>query len=190
MADVDIDFFNSAIAKNLFSNAIQASVVKDNNLTPHPSGLYFNPIPIDYDTGLAAIPYDIAEQFGYFKLDFLSNSIYEIFSNQDDLFRCMNIEPDWNLLLNEEFSCNLFQLQNASKVLKRIQPKSINDLAICLALIRPGKSHLLYRSRDLIDVDIWDYSSKGDFKKSHAIAYAVLIVAQMNKIIELSGLSK
>ena len=39
--------------------------------------MYLQPIPFDQLTGLSSIDYKEAEDRGYFKLDFLNNSLYE-----------------------------------------------------------------------------------------------------------------
>ena len=71
-------------------------------------------------------------------------------------------------------------------VVRIIKPSSINDLAVILALIRPGKKHLIHSPRPLIDANVWigDKSDGYQFKRAHAISYAALIVVQMNLIVE------
>jgi hypothetical protein len=187
MSDIDIDFPNAANVVALFPQATEGSVVKDGQLQKHPSGIYLNPIPKDPVTGLSAIPYDAAETAGYFKLDFLTNSVYRIIPDEETLNRCINAEPSWELLLYPELSDELFHLKGHSEVLKEIRPTSLEDLAVVLALIRPGKRHLRGQSRDQIDAEIWKPNQDGyNFKKAHAIAYALVIVVQMNRMMEMN----
>ena len=80
----------------------------------------------------------------------------------------------------------LFQLSKHGDVLDAVRPRSVEELADVLALIRPGKKQLLklYLSqreatrRILYAKDESGYS----FKKSHAIAYALVITLQLHLI--------
>lgn len=61
---------------------------------------------------------------------------------------------------------------------------SIPRLAMFLALIRPAKKHLIGKSWKEVAETIWDKGSDGySFKKSHAIAYAHLVVVHMNLLM-------
>jgi DNA polymerase III alpha subunit len=53
-------------------------------------------------------------------------------------------------------------------------------------MIRPAKRHLIGKSWKEIMQDVWTKPENADyfFKKSHATAYAVAIVVQMNLICE------
>ena len=56
-----------------------------------------------------------------------------------------------------------------------------------LALIRPGKKHLIGKSWKDISQSVWDKDATGyTFKKSHAIAYAHLVVVHINLLEELT----
>jgi hypothetical protein len=63
-------------------------------------------------------------------------------------------------------------------------PEAINSiprLAMFLAVIRPAKKHLIGKTWKEVSETIWDKGSDGySFKKSHAIAYAQLVVVHMN----------
>jgi hypothetical protein len=62
---------------------------------------------------------------------------------------------------------------------------SIPRLAMFLALIRPAKRHLIGQSWADISKSIWDKNTDGySFKKSHAVAYAHLVVVHMNLLEE------
>jgi hypothetical protein len=62
---------------------------------------------------------------------------------------------------------------------------SIPRLAMMLAVIRPGKKHLIGKTWRDIAKTVWDKGSDGyTFKKSHAIAYAQLVVVHMNLLEE------
>jgi hypothetical protein len=64
---------------------------------------------------------------------------------------------------------------------------SIPRLAMFLALIRPAKRHLIGQSWNEVSKTIWDKNNDGySFKKSHAVAYAHLVVVHMNLLEEQS----
>ena len=185
--DIDIDTPSSFDPSDLFKNWVRASLVKDGKLVPHPSGYYPANIPKDPITGLSSIPYNEAEALGYSKIDFLHLSIYNYVKDRADLEQLANSEPDWNLLLLPSVQTRLFQLSNHGQLLDEIRPKSIQDLADCLALIRPGKREILpiYKKDKQVGRRMLWAKSDNDaytFKKSHAISYALVIVVQLNLI--------
>jgi DNA polymerase III alpha subunit len=56
-----------------------------------------------------------------------------------------------------------------------------------LALIRPAKKHLIGQYWSEVSKTIWDKNTEGySFKKSHAVAYAQLVVVHMNLLEEQS----
>jgi hypothetical protein len=60
---------------------------------------------------------------------------------------------------------------------------SIPRMAMFLAVIRPGKRHLVGRSWQDIAATVWDTAADGySFKKAHAVSYAVLVTLHMNLI--------
>ena len=66
-----------------------------------------------------------------------------------------------------------------------MKPTSVEQLAMVLALIRPGKRHLVGKSWTLIKRSIWDETDDGySFKKAHSVSYALAIVVQMNLMVE------
>jgi len=71
-------------------------------------------------------------------------------------------------------------------VLRTMKPKNIEELAACLAIIRPAKKYLLGKTWQEIFEQVWTKPTTDEyyFKKAHAIAYAQLVVVQMNLICE------
>jgi hypothetical protein len=66
---------------------------------------------------------------------------------------------------------------------------SIPRLAMFLAVIRPGKKHLIGKTWIEVAKTVWDKGTDGyTFKKAHAIAYAHLVVVHMN-LLEENGIS-
>jgi DNA polymerase III alpha subunit len=162
-------------------------MVKDGVLSKHPCGQYFQPVPVDTLTSLAAIPYEEAEALGYIKIDFLHLSILDMFSSKEEIRELMNTEPDWSLLTQERHVEKLFQLHNHFDLVSQVAPTSVQELADCITLIRPAKKHLVpqYIRNRKKTRDEHLYKKVGDayaFKKSHAISYALTIVLQMHLI--------
>jgi hypothetical protein len=61
---------------------------------------------------------------------------------------------------------------------------SIPRMAMFLALIRPGKRHLVGRTWQEISKTVWNATDEYTFKKSHSVAYAHLVAVHMNLICE------
>jgi hypothetical protein len=62
----------------------------------------------------------------------------------------------------------------------------VEQLSAVLAMIRPAKRYLIGKPWTTIMKEVWTKPENDEyfFKKSHATAYAVAIVAQMNLICE------
>ena len=185
MPDIDIDFVDRDQALKLFKH-IRASRVDDNKLVKHNTGVYFHEVPVNAEENVCAIPYDQAEEQGYFKIDFLNVGIYKGVKNEEHLLRLMNTEPLWDLLEQDDFVNLLFHVNGHGSILREMKPKTIEQLAAILAMIRPAKRHLIGKSWEEIMKEVWTKPENDEyyFKKSHATAYAVAIVVQMNLICE------
>jgi DNA polymerase III alpha subunit len=62
---------------------------------------------------------------------------------------------------------------------------TIPRLAMFLAVIRPAKRHLIGRTWSEVSKTIWDkVDGEYAFKKSHAVAYANLVVVNLNLLCE------
>ena len=185
MPDIDIDFTDRDSALKLFKH-IEASRVENNRLVKHNTGIYMHQVPVNALTGLCAVPYDIAEQREYFKIDFLNVGLYQGVKDESHLVHLMNQEPLWDLLLQDDFISLLFHVNGHGSILKEMQPKNIEQLAAVLGMIRPAKRHLIGKDWATVMLEVWTKPDTDDyyFKKSHATAYAVAIVVQMNLICE------
>ena len=185
MPDIDIDFPDRQAALRLFKHS-QASRLENEKLVPHATGVYFHQVPINARTNLCAVPYDRAEDQGFFKVDFLNVGVYKGVRDEAHLIQLMETEPLWDLLEQDDFTNLLFHVNGHGSLMRQMKPQSIEQLAMCLALIRPAKRHLVGKTWTEIGTEIWTKPENGEyyFKKSHATAYAVAIVAQMNLICE------
>jgi DNA polymerase III alpha subunit len=183
--DIDLDFPNRDKILNIIKH-VPASL---DGVKRHSTGVYCQVIPQNPLTGLASIDYKTAELRGYFKIDFLNVSAYEDIRDEGHLNKLLSIEPMWELLEQKEFCDMIFHVNGYHELVARLKPRSIEQLAMFLALLRPGKKHLIPVCRsqgwDAIKTDIWIKDENAYiFKKSHAIAYSHAIVVQMNRICE------
>ena len=185
MPDIDIDFINREQALKLFTHT-PASRLDNGKIVKHNTGVYLHEVPVDPISGLCAVPYDKADAEGYFKIDFLNVGIYKGVRDEDHLVYLMNQEPLWDLLLDDEFTNNLFHVNGHGNILRQMKPDSIEKLAAVLAVIRPAKRSLIGKEWSAVLADVWTKPTNNEyyFKKSHAIAYAHAIVVQMNLICE------
>ena len=69
MPDIDVDFINRDDILNIIKH-IPASMQDKDTLKKHNTGVYCTDIPFNPLTNTASIDYKIADQRGYFKIDF------------------------------------------------------------------------------------------------------------------------
>ena len=193
MPDIDIDFAKRSKILNIIKHIPAAIVDKDGTFKKHNTGVYCTDIPYNPLTGTASIDYKIAEERGYFKLDFLNVSAYDGVKDEDHLIKLLNQEPDWSLIEQKEICDNLFHIKGYHSLVAQLKPSNITELAMVLAMIRPGKKHLIpickEKGFDAIKNDIWTKTEDAYFfKKAHAISYSSVIVVQLNLLLEESGL--
>jgi DNA polymerase III alpha subunit len=186
--DVDVDVTPSFRPEKHFPNWVKAAVLKDQKLTAHPCGVYPQAIAKDPLSGLAAIPYDDAEELGFLKVDFLHLDFYKNFSTRQEIDDLLKIDPDWTMLQLPSTWPKLFQLSKHGELLAKVKPKSIIELADCMALIRPGKKGLIglyMKEREACRRALYAKDESGySFKKSHACAYALVVILQLHLIAQ------
>jgi hypothetical protein len=96
----------------------------------------------------------------------------------------MHQEPPWHKLYDQSFCEQLIHIGNHYTTLLRM-PEPVNSiprLAMFLALIRPGKKHLIGQDWKSVAEKVWIKPDDESyyFKKSHSIAYAQLVAVHMN----------
>tara|TARA_A100001388_G_C28747314_1_gene490214 strand:+ start:607 stop:1206 length:600 start_codon:yes stop_codon:yes gene_type:complete len=185
MPDVDIDFFDRDGVLKLFKHT-PATIIKEDKTDKHKTGVYFHSVPQHPVTGHSSLDYKVAEDRGYFKIDMLNVNIYKHVASEQELVELMIKEPDWDMLEDKKIVDELFHLNGHFDIVSKLKPKTIEQLASVLAIIRPAKRYLLKQNWDDIKTNVWRKPTDGSyfFKKSHAIAYAHAIVVQMNLISE------
>lgn len=183
--DVDIDMANREDILNILPH-VPASIEKNGKYSKHNSGVYFQNIPVLPLEQFAALDYKQAEEEGFFKVDFLNNHVYHNVRDEAHLNQLVAQEPVWELLEYREVVEDLFQISKHYELVQRYKPKSLEELAMLLAIIRPAKKHLQGLGWDEIKETVWESPESGEyhFKKSHAFSYAMVIIVQLNLLAE------
>jgi len=184
-SDVDIDLGDRNKLLTVIKH-IPASMRNANPIRKHATGVHVTEIPYDPVNNMAAIDYKEAEKRGYFKLDLLNVHVYEQVKSEEHLLELMK-EPNWAKLSDPIFVEKLIHLSNHYQSIRKM-PEIINSiprLAMFLAIIRPSKKHLIGLPWKEIAKTVWEKDSTGyQFKQSHSLAYAQLVVVHMNLLSE------
>ena len=186
LPDVDIDFADREQVLRILEHVPAMQRMPNGTRQKHKTGVYFHPVPVNPFTGWCDLDFKEAEEAGFFKVDLLNVSLYQQVKSKEHLEQLANQEPLWDLLQDDQFVNLLFHLNGHGDVLKKTCPTSVEQLAAVLAMIRPAKRYLIGKPWTTIMKEVWTKPENGEyyFKKAHAIAYAVAIVAQMNLICE------
>lgn len=184
-SDIDIDVANRDIALSNIKH-VNASILKDDKIIKHNTGVYFHSIPVDPFSGYSSIDYRVAEERGYIKLDILNVGVYQHIQSEQHLLELMSRDPEWDKLYDPDFCSKLTHIGAHYETLIKM-PEAVNSiprLAMFLAVIRPAKRHLIGRNWKEVAETVWDRPLDGSyaFKKSHAISYSHLVVVHMNLI--------
>jgi len=181
-ADIDLDFANREAVLKLIQHTPARQTVQG-QVRRHNSGVYVTDIPLDPIHQCAAIDYEAAEQLGYFKIDLLNMSVYQLIDSPEHYATAVAAEPNWTRLWQDsDWAKQLVHIGNYADLLKAMQPDSIPRMAAFISIIRPGKAHLQRQPWDQVFRTVWDGDeSRGyTFKKSHAVSYAALVALHMN----------
>ena len=186
-SDIDIDFSDRSQALSLLDHT-PASINRDDKWVAHNTGVYVTDVPVDPFTGRASLDYEVAEERGYIKLDFLIVSLYTQIKNDTHLTELIDQEPEWDRLYDPEFCSKLIHIGNHYKTLIKM-PEAVNSIprmAMFLSVIRPAKRHLIGLPWAEVARTVWEKSSDGSygFKKSHGVAYSHLVCVHMNLLTE------
>ena len=189
-SDIDIDLGDrdqilekiDHIPAAMYNAKVSKQINHQSSTRKHATGVYVTEIPYDPIYDMSAIDYEVAEERGYMKIDMLNVHVYKLVRDVNHLIELMR-EPDWSLLTDSSFVKKLIHVSNHYTTLMSM-PEPVNSiprLAMFLALIRPGKKHLIGQPWSEVAKTIW-HREEGtySFKKSHAIAYAHLVVVHMN----------
>ena len=184
MPDIDIDFLNRSAILDIIEHV--PATLEDGR--KHNTGVYPHSIPVNPATGCSSLDYKIAEERGYFKIDFLNVSAYDGVRDEEHLKSLLEVEPIWELLHEKDICDKLFHVNGYHDLIAQLNPKSILELAMVLAIVRPGKKHLIPVCKEKgfqsIEDEIWTKTEEYYFKKAHAVAYAHVVVVQLNLLCE------
>ena len=183
-ADIDIDLANRDQVLALIDYTA-ASQRKNDQLVRHNSGVYVTHIPRDTLNGYASIDYQQAEQRGYFKIDLLNNTVYQLIRDQQHYDQMLAATPPWQRLQDQQFVQKIVHINNAWDQLQRM-PEPVDSLArmaMFIAVIRPAKRYLQGKPWREVAERIWLAEQDGYyFKKSHSVAYSHLVALHMNLV--------
>ena len=186
-ADIDLDFADRSQILNLIRHT-PARQLHQGQTRRHNSGVYVTDIPYDPVHCCAAIDYESAEARGYFKLDFLNMSVYQLIKDPDHYETMLTTTAPWQRLWQDRaWSSQLVHVGNYQDLLAEMKPDSVPRMAAFISIIRPGKAHLQGMPWDQVFDSVWDGdTSRGyTFKKSHSLSYAMLVTLHMNLLSAL-----
>lgn len=183
VGDIDIDVPDrDQLLKEI--RHVPAAILRGDNWVKHNTGIYVTDIPVHPVLNISSIDYQLAEQRHYTKIDILNNSVYSLVRDKEHLKELCNTDPPYKRLDNNEFFSQIVHIGNHhSLYLQLAEPvRSIEQMAMFLALIRPAKRNLVGLSWADISKTVWEKNSNGayGFKKSHSLAYAHLVIVHMN----------
>lgn len=181
-ADIDLDLADRDQLLKLI-NTTPARQMHQGQVRRHNSGVYATNIPYDPVNACAAIDYEQAEQLGYFKIDLLNMSVYQLIKSPEHYQQMLGLEPPWTRLWTDpNWASQLVHIGNYTELLKSMRPDSIPRMAAFISIIRPGKAHLQGRPWDQVFASVWDGDASQGFvfKQSHAVSYAALVALHMN----------
>lgn len=181
-ADIDIDLADRTQVLKLIDH-VPARISHQGQPRVHNSGVYVTSIPRDPVLGCAAIDHESAADRGYFKIDLLNMSVYQLVQDPDHYQAMLDSEPHWDRLWQDpEWAQQIVHVGNYVSLLTEMRPDSIQRMAAFISIIRPGKAHLQGRPWEEVFESVWDGDdSRGFvFKRSHAVSYAALVALHMN----------
>jgi hypothetical protein len=181
-ADIDIDLADRDQLLKLIK-VTPARQTHQGQVRHHNSGVYATDIPRDPVNQCASIDYKTAESLGYFKIDLLNMSVYQLIKSPEHYQEMLVKEPEWSRLWTDPlWAGQLVHIGNYTDLLQTMRPDSIPRMAAFIAIIRPGKAYLQNQSWAKIFESVWDGDTGQGFvfKHSHSISYAQLVALHMN----------
>jgi hypothetical protein len=189
-ADIDLDFADRDSVLKLIPHT-PARQMHQGQVRRHNSGVYVTDIPYDPVNQCASLDYETAEQLGYFKIDFLNMSVYQLIQDPEHYKQMLAQEPNWSRLWTDpEWAKQLVHVGNYTELLASMRPDSIPRMAAFISIIRPGKAHLQNQPWETVFESVWDGDSSQGFvfKHAHAIGYAALVALHMNLLSQDAAL--
>lgn len=136
-SDLDLDI-PSLTSTSIRTGLVRGSVLTDKGeYQPHPAGVYFYKSVPAFE-GVALIDYKTMEKNNYQKIDILNNTYLDNITMEEFIHYITLIENEsinWNDLW---LYSTPYQLAKYPNILQDFKVSSVMDVAIVLALIRPG----------------------------------------------------
>ena len=134
-ADIDLDLADRDQLLTLI-HATPAMQYHQGQVRRHNSGVYITDIPYDPVNACAAIDYEQAEQLGYFKIDLLNMSVYQLIKSPAHYEQMLDQEPEWSRLWTDtEWAKQLVHVGNYTELLQSMRPDSIPRMAAFISII-------------------------------------------------------
>lgn len=177
IGDIDIDVVNrDEILEDL--PHVKVSRIENGEIKKHNTGIYVQNVSFDPLTMLSEDDYKSEK---YTKIDLIHFNVLSRFYSNDQIYKLLEIEPNWDLLKDREFVENCIHIHKWYDLIKKMNIDSVDKLAMFLGIIRPGKEYLRNETWPNIEKNVWTEEKDGYFfKKSHAYGYALTIVLYMN----------
>lgn len=179
-SDLDLDI-PSLESNKIKKDIIRASVLTERNeYQIHPAGVYFYKSIPNYN-GIGLIDYKGMEELDYQKIDILNNTFLDnIDISEFDTYidKIENEDIDWKLLWEYE---NPYQLSKYPGILREFKVSSVLDVAIILAIIRPGSLSSYDKMKAYIHTDTLLKKKSEEHKKILKETYGIPIFAEQFK---------
>jgi hypothetical protein len=184
--DIDIDV-KSGLDRSVYGTRAMVYNEEHESLSIHPSGVYLDIVPIDKVMGICSFDHHYGDEYGFIKIDLLTNTSYDRFMSKEEVREMSEKEPNWRLLKDKKIVSRLPHISNHFDFIQSLDITSVDDLADALALIRPGKTHLIDGYLDnkksvRRQLYLRPTNNQAFFKKAHAYSYAVMIATILNKM--------
>lgn len=182
MPDIDIDVANRKELLRVIDHT--PATLADKRGRKHNVGIYIQNVPFNSVYGICSIDYNEMEARGYQKIDILNRYIYAGIETEEELQSLIDETPDWSMLKDSSIIKQLDQINKRDRIVKSYDINSVDDLATIIALIRPAAKSMIGEPLSEIKKTIWNLVDEEGyrFKRSHAIATALIIVMQLNRI--------
>jgi len=174
LSDLDIDIPSSQ-SESIKGDLVRASVLNNRGkIQPHPVGVYFYKSIPSYE-GMSVIDYKTMEEHNYQKIDILNNNYlnditeYELF---EYIEKIDNEDIDWNSLWEYK---EPYQLSKYPNILKEFKVSSVMDVAIVIAIIRPGALQNYDKMKYYIHTDKLLKKKKGKAKEILKDTYGIAV---------------
>lgn len=179
-SDLDLDI-PSKQSDSIKKDIVRGSVLNERGrLQPHPAGVYFYK-SIPSFGGITLLDYKEMEYNDYQKIDILNNTyLNDITIEELNLYIDLieKEEIDWQKLWVYE---EPYQLSKYPGILREFKVSSVLDVAIVLALIRPGSLHNYDKMKMYIHTDKLLKNKTDDVKEILKETYGIAVFDEQFK---------